>query len=224
MEFDRVAVECRLAGSDSEPCWVNVLLWPMTTDDGIRFLGTIEDITEQKRTVAHTMSLLHKGRFQFQSMSEARNLATLLAQAFPDPPRALLGLTELLANAVEHGNLDIAYNEKSRLVEAGCLDEELSRRLADPSNREKWVRVLVDRNEAEIRMLIRDDGKGFEWQQYLELEGRGSAELHGRGIAISKCISFDRLEYRGRGNEVVVSSNLNGPASPAGEADTKAAA
>lgn len=221
VEFDRMAVECRLAGPDAEPRWVQVLLWPMTTEEGIRFLGTLEDITERKRTVAQTISLLHNGRFQFRSMSEARNLAGLLAQAFPDPSRALLGLTELLANAVEHGNLDISYSEKSKLLDQGRLDEELSRRLADPRNREKQVRVLVDRTDTEIRIVIADDGEGFDWAQYLEWGGPRSDDSHGRGIAISKHISFDRLEYRGRGNEVVVSSRLNGPEHPVGQTETK---
>jgi hypothetical protein len=39
----------------------------------------------------------------------ARDVATILANACPDPDSAVVGLTELLLNAVEHGNLGITY-------------------------------------------------------------------------------------------------------------------
>ena len=206
--FDRVAVECRLAEGGEEARWVNVLLWPMTTEEGVRYLGTLEDITERKRTVAHTMTLLRHGRFELQTLTEARNLAELLAYAFPDPSRTQLGLTELLVNGVEHGNLDISYAEKSSLLEAGRLDVEIARRLALQENLQKRVWVSMDRKETEVEVEIVDDGKGFDWRRYLALDGERSDDSHGRGIAMSRRISFDRLEYRNSGNHVIVSSQL----------------
>lgn len=206
--FDRVAVECRLAEGGEEARWVNVLLWPMTTDEGVRYLGTLEDITERKRTVAHTMTLLRHGRFEFQTLLEARNLAELLAYAFPDPSRTQLGLTELLVNGVEHGNLEISYAEKSSLLNEGRLDAEMARRIALADNCRKRVRVSMERSTTELQMTIADDGKGFDWRHYLSLDGDRPDDSHGRGIAMSKCISFDRLEYRAPGNQVVVSTRL----------------
>lgn len=206
--FDRVAVECRLAEGGEEARWVNVLLWPMTTEEGVRYLGTLEDITERKRTVAHTMTLLRHGRFELQTLTEARNLAELLAHAFPDPSRTQLGLTELLVNSVEHGNLDISYTEKSSLLKAGRLDAEIARRLALHENLRKRVLVSMDRKETEVEVEIVDDGKGFDWRRYLALDGERADDSHGRGIAMSRRISFDRLEFRNSGNHVIVSSQL----------------
>ena len=34
-------------------------------------------------------------------------------------------------------------------------------------------------------------------------------DTHGRGIAMSRMISFDSLEYRGKGNEVEVTVNTH---------------
>ncbi len=201
--FIKIQQECRLVGSHSEPTWVRVLLWPMAGDQGFRFLGTIEDITERKRTTAETMSLLQEGRFELRTMSEALNLATLLAQACPDPPHVTLGLSELLLNGVEHGNLGISYDEKSKLVEANRFDEEIERRLAAPEFRDKRVRVRVSRSLQEIQLTITDEGAGFDWRRYTEMDGARSLDSHGRGIAMAKLFSFDRLEYRGNGNEVV---------------------
>mgnify|MGYP006274615783 CR=1 FL=1 len=206
--FDRVAVECRLAEGGAEARWVNVLLWSMTTEEGVRYLGTLEDITDRKRTVAHTMTLLKHGRFELRTLTEARNLAELLAYAFPDPLRTKLGLTELLVNGVEHGNLEISYAEKSSLLKAGRLDAEIARRLALQENLQKRVWVSMDRKETEVDVEIVDAGKGFDWRRYLALDGERSDDSHGRGIAMSRRISFDRLEFRNSGNHVIVSSQL----------------
>ncbi|HSM76964.1 MAG TPA: PAS domain S-box protein, partial [Bryobacteraceae bacterium] len=206
--------ECRLAGGGEEAQWIQVLLWPMVTETGVRYLGTIEDITARKRTIAHTMQLLREGRFELQTLSEAKHLAELLAYAFPDPARAQLGITELLVNGVEHGNLDISYDEKTGLLEQGKLDEELARRLALPDYARRRVRVTTARTDTELRLAIVDEGKGFDWSQYLDPGREPSGGSHGRGIAMSKLISFDHLEYRDRGNHVVVTTRLAGP--PAG--------
>lgn len=222
--FDRVAIECRLAEGGEEARWVNVLLWPMTTEEGVRYLGTLEDITERKRTVAHTMTLLKHGRFELRTLTEARNLAELLAYAFPDPLRAQLGLTELLVNGVEHGNLEISYAEKSSLLKAGRLDAEIARRLALQENLQKRVWVSMDRKETEVDVEIVDAGKGFDWPRYLALDGERSDDSHGRGIAMSRRISFDRLEFRNSGNHVIVSSQLPSPDPSADEVNGREAA
>ncbi|MEQ1655865.1 MAG: PAS domain S-box protein [Nitrospira sp.] len=208
--FDRMAIECRLAEGGEEARWVNVLLWPMTTEEGVRYLGTLEDITERKRTVARTMTLLRHGRFELQTLTEARNLAELLAYAFPDPSRTQLGLTELFVNGVEHGNLGISYAEKSALLDQGQLEAELIRRSALPEHRDKRVHITVERTDRNLEMTILDDGSGFDWRRYLDLDHRRADESHGRGIAMAKAVSFDQLDFQECGNQVVVSVSLNG--------------
>jgi hypothetical protein len=53
-----------------------------------------------------------------------------------------------------------------------------------------------------LRMSIADDGKGFDWSQFLDLDVTRSADGHGSGIAPAKAISFDKLDFRGCGNQV----------------------
>lgn len=221
--FAQVRHECRLVPEGSDVRWVQVLLWPLASDKGFRYLGTVEDITARKQTIAHTMQLLRQGRFELQTLSEARNLAELLAHAFPDPSRTQLGLTELLVNGVEHGNLDISYAEKSSLLEEGRLDDEMARRLALPENFGKRVCVSMERSATELQMTIADDGKGFDWHRYLALDDVRADDSHGRGIAMSKCISFDRLEYRDPGNQVTVSTRL-APTDPGADEAVREAA
>ena len=82
---------------------------------------------------ARTFDLMREGAFTFKTLHSARDLATVLANACPDPRRVVIGLTELLVNAVEHGNLEISYAEKGLLQDQGQWETEVARRLSDPS-------------------------------------------------------------------------------------------
>jgi anti-sigma regulatory factor (Ser/Thr protein kinase) len=151
---------------------------------------------------------LREATFTFQTIHSARDLAILLAATFPEPQRVVVGLTELLLNAVEHGNLGIGYGEKNRLRHEGRWELEVAARAADPANtgKEVWVEYLHEPRHIKVR--IRDQGDGFDWRSYLDMDPARVNELHGRGIAIARMISFDSLEYRGNGNEVEVAVEI----------------
>lgn len=159
---------------------------------------------------ARTWNFLESGIFRFQTMLEARELGPLLANGCPEPGRAVLGLVELLVNAVEHGNLEISYEEKSQLSENDELDAEIERRLALPKYAPKSVEVTFLRREDRIEISVQDQGEGFNWESYLTLDESRAFDSHGRGIAMAKMMSFDFLEYRGNGNHVVCTI-LNSP-------------
>lgn len=46
-------------------------------------------------------------------MPNTEYLTTFLANFFPNPGQVILGISELLINAIEHGNLGITYGEKT---------------------------------------------------------------------------------------------------------------
>ncbi len=89
-----------------------------------------EEVSQHKRV----MGLMEQSRFRFRTLEEARNLAFLIANCFPEPEAAVYGLNEMLINAVEHGNLGITYGEKTQLILEGRLRKEIERRLALPEN------------------------------------------------------------------------------------------
>src|SRR5208337_4140057 len=123
-----------------------------------------EEVSEHRRV----MGLMEEARFRFRTFDEAKNLAFLIANCFPDPGSVVYGLNELLINAVEHGNLGITYDEKTKLVVESRLESEIERRLALPQNRDKWARLKLEADDDALRVRITDQGKGFDWQQYLE--------------------------------------------------------
>ena len=65
------------------------------------------------------IACLSRAEFRFRSLDEAAALAALLSSLCPNPDMAAIGLSELLVNAVEHGNLGITYAEKSTLMSGG---------------------------------------------------------------------------------------------------------
>ena len=165
---------------------------------------------EESGVASRTFGLMREAAFSFRTLGSARDLATVLANAFPDPQRVVIGLSELLVNAVEHGNLGIGFQEKGLLREQNRWEQEIEARLADPAHAEKQVSVRYARDADSIRVVIRDQGNGFDWQEYLEMEPARALDNHGRGIAMSRLISFDRIEFRGNGNEVEVAVDVPG--------------
>ncbi len=153
--------------------------------------------------------MMRRASFQIRTVDESRDLATMLANACPDPNRSVVGLLELLLNAVEHGNLGITYEEKSRLREQGAWDEEIERRLRMPGYAERWVDVGFTRDDSAVEIHIKDQGEGFDWEKYLDFDPERAFDSHGRGIAMSRMMSFDEMAYQGRGNEVIVKVYLD---------------
>ena len=66
----------------------------------------------------------------------------------------------------------------------------------------------VERDERQIRITIKDQGAGFDWRPYLEPDPNRVFDTHGRGITIARRLSFDDLQYRDPGNEVVAFIDL----------------
>jgi len=147
--------------------------------------------------------LLVNAEFRFSTLTEARALAAQLGLLCPHPETASLGLGELLVNAVEHGNLEISYAEKSRLKWEDLWEIEISRRQQDTRFQHRRARIHVDNQAHEIVFTICDEGPGFDWHDYLTFSPDRAFDPNGRGIAMARQMSFSSLEYQGNGNVVV---------------------
>ena len=163
-----------------------------------------ERLTREVETQSTVINLLKSGIFELRTLEEVAPLATILSQVSPDPRAMALGLSELMVNAIEHGNLGISYENKTRLLENGTWKEEVDRRLALPENAGKRIRVEYLRGTHSTTVTISDLGNGFDWQKYLELDPSRLLAAHGRGIAIAAASAFDEMSYIGNGNTVIV--------------------
>ncbi len=149
-----------------------------------------------------SFNLIETCTFKYRTLLEAESLACFIANCYPDPQRVVSGLAELLINAVEHGNLGIGYSEKTWLVQAGTWYEEMTRRVDLPEHRQKFVEVSLKNKSQGIYVKISDQGKGFDWRRFLEVDPSRALDNHGRGIAQALAISFDDVSYNEKGNTV----------------------
>ncbi len=136
------------------------------------------------------------------------------AASWPSAVSSELGvaLRELLVNAIEHGNLGLTYEEKSRALELGNLREVLAQRSAMPERAGLRTTVTVLRSDKELRVRIRDEGLGFDWRRLPD--PTDPAHLlagHGRGVLLAT-LAVDELTYNEVGNEVTLTKR--GPAQP----------
>lgn len=151
---------------------------------------------------AKPLNTLMSATFNIQTLQDAQTLAAFLANECPNPRLAAVGISEILINAIEHGNLNISYQEKTKLHETASWLSEIDRRLSLPENRHKSVRVVFSRTPGHINIRITDEGTGFDWRQYQTLDTNRVFDNHGRGIIMAKSLAFENLIYHGIGNDV----------------------
>ena len=146
---------------------------------------------------------LQSACFQIKTQEDAKSLSCVLAYTAPKPTVAVVGLFELMNNAIEHGNLNISYQEKTQLIQSNQLQQEIRKRQVLPENRDKVVTVCFERKESELLFTIQDSGKGFNPQNYLDFSVARAMDNHGRGILIANKLSFDELSYTNNGNTAI---------------------
>ena len=112
-----------------------------------------------------------------------------------------LVLSELLMNAVEHGNCGITFQQKKEwlnthsdtfaLIAEKCKDEKIGARKID-------LEVTVQKDH--IHLELRDQGVGFDWKRFLaEQESTMQPGKHGFGILVASRYT-NNLTYNATGN------------------------
>lgn len=157
------------------------------------------------------LQFMTHAEFSIQTLDEASRLAAFIAGTCPNPEVAVLGISELLVNGIEHGNLGLGYADKTRLKLNDEWHGEVARLAALPENAGKRVRLSFSRNGDGIQLRIGDDGRGFDWHDYLELCPERACDPNGRGIALARMMSFSQLRYEGCGNTVVATLAVDLP-------------
>lgn len=163
---------------------------------------TQRELKAEVKKQKQLQGLARESHFVLRTLEEVHDLTLFLANFYPDPERMVVGIFELLLNAVEHGNLGITYEEKTVLNEYGAWEAEVQRRLRLPKYAHRQVHVRYEKKAEEIILTISDEGAGFEWTRYLDIDLERVTHTHGRGIALARLMSFDAVRYEGPGNSV----------------------
>ena len=109
-------------------------------------------------------------------------------------------MMELLLNAIEHGNCNISYEEKTEWLSKGrnMLDLIAIRR-KDPQISKKKIRICYNIQNDVTKISIEDEGEGFDWKKRMNEEI--SPSTHGMGIRMSVGM-VKNLTYNEKGNKV----------------------
>ncbi len=149
-------------------------------------------------------ALAHTGQsVEFRGLQDVREIAAKVALQFSNPEKIVVGLVELMINAVEHGICEIGYTKKTELLTADCWEQEIINRLKQEKYKQRWATIKVELSEQQNKIIISDQGTGFDWQKYIEFDYHRMLDNHGRGIALANIMSFSKLEYLDGGSTVI---------------------
>ncbi len=127
-----------------------------------------------------------------------------------------LALYEALANAVEHGNLEISYDEKTKALESeGGITRLIGERASAQPYKDRTVLLDASYEVGRVVYRIRDAGRGFRHEAIAQEKSLGdTSALHGRGILLIKHY-MDEVRWNREGNEVVMTLGV-APRAPKG--------
>lgn len=125
-----------------------------------------------------------------------------------DSFRFAVALEEALTNAVIHGNLEVSSELRGAMD--GAYVSLLKRRLAEQPYCGRTVNVDSFFNVEEVRVVITDQGPGFDPRSVPDPTDPANLEKpHGRGLMLMKSF-MDEVRYNDRGNQVTLSKRRNG--------------
>lgn len=135
-------------------------------------------------------------------------VTNLVQQGNFDPDRKYnlqLAISELLINAIEHGNCGISYEEKNeRLNQGKSVVDLILEKCRNPEIAGKRVYFEWESRRKFSSFIIRDEGEGFDVQKVREqIKSQDDMRPHGRGIRMAEFFS-QNLRYNQKGNQVTI--------------------
>ena len=121
-----------------------------------------------------------------------------------------MGLQEIIINAIEHGNLNISFDEKTHAMSEGRYLDFIRERQQDPRYRDRRVTIDYILTSDSVQYKVTDQGAGFDFHSTMKkVEASVEKEMltHGRGINMTRVL-FDEVKYNKKGNQVLLVKNL----------------
>jgi PAS domain S-box-containing protein len=210
-----VSFNCDMLTAAGEPKEMLIRLQFLPVSNGSIILGTASSIEEDLLIrLCETETQLYKiENYMTQIDMVCKRISNAITKygSQEDVFLIKLCLMELLVNAMEHGNLDISFDEKSEALESNEYYKLLYNRQQNPNYKNKRIIVEFSLNSEKVEIRITDEGKGFDHKRQMskaEKEGPNLKLAHGRGIQMAKSF-FHTFEYNEKGNSVYLVRNFN---------------
>jgi anti-sigma regulatory factor (Ser/Thr protein kinase)/putative methionine-R-sulfoxide reductase with GAF domain len=123
-----------------------------------------------------------------------------------------LCLLEMIINAIEHGNLNMTFDDKTNLRDHTEYLKFIAKRQSDEKYKNRRVTIEYLLTSKKLAYRITDDGEGFDHKKIRKRKIDVFNEemlAHGRGILITEKI-FDKMLYNNKGNQILLIKHLNG--------------
>jgi anti-sigma regulatory factor (Ser/Thr protein kinase) len=120
--------------------------------------------------------------------------------------QVIIGLSEIVSNAIEHGNLGITSQEKNAALKAyAFFNLALERAAREPyKSRVVTLKSKVYPQAQKVEYAVWDEGAGFDWRQLPDPRDKVNIlKGSGRGITIAKIV-FDEVIFNQKGNRVIL--------------------
>ncbi|MCB1202154.1 MAG: ATP-binding protein [Leptospiraceae bacterium] len=198
-----------------EPVELQIHLSLSLSQDRAEIIGKASNIDED---ILLTLLKRESGTYAIQNSVDqadilANRLTDILLKKINTVELKLIrgAIREILINAIEHGNLEISFEEKTNAQAKSDYLNFFKQRQQLPKYRNRRVRAdfIFDGNRVLYR--ITDDGKGFDHEKALKdcLDNANENYLeHGRGLAMAVSV-FDRVKFNETGNRITLIKNLN---------------
>lgn len=133
-----------------------------------------------------------------------RNLSKYINPVEVPPIR--IALRETIINAIEHGNLNITFQEKTESLMMDQYSDLLHERQKDNMLKEKIVTIDYMLGEDRVMYKITDEGEGFDTDAILNTDPsqmNDEMQAHGRGLIMIQDI-FDEVSFNNKGNQILL--------------------
>lgn len=206
-----IAFKCFFKGlNQTEPREYNVRMENISTDGKKEILCKVSRIdddpllkyfhSEKKKYILPNNILIAKE----MSKQMVKNLSKYIDKS--ETQLLEMAIFEMIVNSIEHGNLEINFEEKSIALQKGEYLNFLMERQNLPEYKNKKVTIEYTITPEHAAFKIADDGKGFDHKKLLTKsldEVNEEMIAHGRGISLTQSL-FDEIRYNETGNQVLL--------------------
>ncbi len=122
-----------------------------------------------------------------------------------------IGLREMIINGIEHGNLKISFEDKSKLTMSDQYVAHIMEMQKKPEFEDKSITIEYTLKPDSVKYRITDDGDGFNYTEIIDqVKAKNETEMlaHGRGIIMTLNI-FDTVLFNEKGNSVTLIKKFN---------------
>ena len=158
--------------------------------------------------VFHKEYTISNDFFNIDRLVYAMTAEFVLFFKFSELEKMRVGISEMLTNSIEHGNLEITAEEKFKATEEGTYYKLLNERLSNKELAERTTHINIDLRDNTLTVTITDQGNGFDTTKFPDpTDTEHLLKLHGRGIFITR-MYFSEIKYNKKGNEVTLIKRL----------------